>query len=43
MQAYQQEVLLKDIVNYMTDYMRIVIENGIQFTKEHFFMMLKEL
>ena len=43
MQAYQQEVLLKEIVNYMTDYMRIVIENGIQFTKEHFFMMLKEL
>ena len=31
------------MVNYITDYMRIVIENGKVFTKFNFFMMLREL
>jgi hypothetical protein len=34
---------LRDLVNYITDYMRIVIENGKVFTKINFFMMLREL
>jgi hypothetical protein len=43
MSAYQLEIRLKDLVNYITDYMRIVIENGKTFTKINFFMMIKEL
>ena len=43
MGAYQLEIRLKDLVNYITDYMRIVIENGKTFTKINFFMMVKEL
>lgn len=38
-----RENTLKDILSYVTDYMRAVIENGNKFKKDHFFMMLKEL
>lgn len=30
-------------MNYISDYMRIVIENGKEFSKVNFLMMLKEL
>lgn len=43
MSAHQLEVKLLDLVHYITDYMRIVIENGKTFSKINFFMMLKEL
>ena len=43
MEAHQLDLKLRDLVNYITDYMRIVIENGKVFTKINFFMMLKEL
>jgi hypothetical protein len=52
MEAYQKEVQLKELVTYVTgksflfhlkDYLRFVIENGKEFKKDNFFMMLKEL
>lgn len=53
MKALNRENTLKDILSYITgklkcilifiDYMRAVIENGNNFTKEHVCMMLREL
>ena len=43
MEAYMLEAKLHDLVHYMTDYLRIVIENGKSFKKENFFMMIQEL
>eukprot|EP00347_Sterkiella_histriomuscorum_P011953 403370464 len=43
MKTLNRENILKDILNYITDFMRAVIENGNKFTKDHFYMMLKEL
>lgn len=53
MKAFSHELQLRDLVSYITgkfqfliyciDYMRLVIENGKQFTSENFFMMMREL
>jgi hypothetical protein len=43
MEAHVLESKLRELVDYVTDYLRIVIENGKQFTKEKFFIMLREL
>lgn len=55
MKYYSQELQLKELVSYITgkhftiklilllDYMRLVIENGKQFTNDNFFMMLQEI
>ena len=43
MSAYQHEMQLRDLVSYITDYLRFVIENGKTYNEDNFFMMLNEL
>ena len=43
MQAAYKENQLHNVVRFMTDYLRQVIENGSHFTSGHFFIMLLQL
>lgn len=43
MQAAYKENQLHNVVRFMTDYLRQVIENGSRFTSGHFFIMLLQL
>ena len=43
MKAQYQKNQLHNMIRYMTDYLRMVIENGNRFTSNHFFVMLWHL
>jgi len=40
MQSAYRENQLHNVVRFITDYLRQVIENGARFTSGHFFIML---
>jgi hypothetical protein len=43
MRAIKKETELREVLTYVADFMKQVIENGNSFTKKHVFMVLEEL